>query len=378
MKIERVRWHPITGWQDSRSFCSGFLPQLVLVFGRGQCLSDPRCLTALQDRFPGAQIAMASSESVINGDCPEEETVVCALAIMLEKSRLEVRQVFVSDSAECSNAGQALAKQLVADDLSCLFVLLGSKTINPEGFLQGINAVVNGTAAISGGVASNGNHFDGALVGLNGVNSEYSAVAIAFYGERLRAATACGAGWRGFGPSRIVTAADENVLHELDGRPAMALYREYLGEWLENTPVGTFRYPLAIHCSSPERRAVRAVVPLEDSTSSSLMIYGTIPTGTEVQMLYASHDDLMDGITQAADLVTAEFSPELVLCVSCTGRTVVMGEFAEDEVEAVRSRLGTKPELFGFYSYGEIAPADRDGPAVLHNQTMVLTGLREL
>ena len=54
--------------------------------------------------------------------------------------------------------------------------------------------------------------------------------AVGFCGERLRIGHGCDAGWSSFGPERRVTAARGNMLYELDGKPALALYKDYLGE----------------------------------------------------------------------------------------------------------------------------------------------------
>jgi hypothetical protein len=66
-----------------------------------------------------------------------------------------------------------------------------------------------------------------------------------------------------------------------------------------------------------------------------------------------------------------------VLCVSCVGRRIVLGQRVEEETEAVRSALGDRPIVAGFYSYGELAPAGVAVACQLHNQTMTITSLRE-
>jgi hypothetical protein len=58
------------------------------------------------------------------------------------------------------------------------------------------------------------------------------------------------------------------------------------------------------------------------------------------------------------------------------GRKLVLGERAEEELEAVCEVLPPATRQVGFYSYGEISP-HTSGACDLHNQTMTLTILTE-
>ena len=71
------------------------------------------------------------------------------------------------------------------------------------------------------------------------------------------------------------------------------------------------------------------------------------------------------------------FPPQLSILVSCNGRRYVLKQRTEEEVEAVRETLGDKVTVTGFYSYGEIAPADSGGRSQLHNETMTITSFAE-
>ena len=54
----------------------------------------------------------------------------------------------------------------------------------------------------------------------------------------------------------------------------------------------------------------------------------------------------------------------------------VMKEWAEDEIEVIRTKTSNIP-LIGFYSYGEFSTSLVDGKCHLHNETMCVTLLRE-
>jgi hypothetical protein len=66
----------------------------------------------------------------------------------------------------------------------------------------------------------------------------------------------------------------------------------------------------------------------------------------------------------------------LAIAISCVGRRMVLGEAAEEEVEATLEMLPEGTRQVGFYSYGELSPY-ASGACDLHNQTMTLTTVRE-
>jgi hypothetical protein len=93
----------------------------------------------------------------------------------------------------------------------------------------------------------------------------------------------------------------------------------------------------------------------------------------------ANFDRLIDGASEAAMMTrqnAASNGDMLSLAISCVGRRLILGERAEEELEAVMDCLPEGAKQIGFYSYGEISPYT-DGHCDLHNQTMTLTTISE-
>ena len=59
-------------------------------------------------------------------------------------------------------------------------------------------------------------------------------------------------GWDAFGPMRLVTRAHGNVLFELDGEPALALYKRYLGQYAAGLPASGLLFPLRVQLKGEE------------------------------------------------------------------------------------------------------------------------------
>ncbi len=171
--------------------------------------------------------------------------------------------------------------------------------------------------------------------------------------------------------------SDDGVLHKLDGRPALDLYRDYLGSFADQLPAAALLFPLQVWpADGSQAPVVRTVLGVDDSTSS-MTFAGSMPSGWRAQLMMADPDDLVDAAAVAAEGLapTAIEGDRLVLAVSCVGRRLLLGEAASDETAAVVDALPPGTTLAGFYSYGEISPIA--GEARLHNQTMTLTMLAE-
>ncbi len=85
-------------------------------------------------------------------------------------------------------------------------------------------------------------------------------VAVGFYGDRLRVGYGSLGGWDPFGPERRITRSRGNVLYELDSRPALELYRLYLGEHAAGLPATGLLFPLSLRSGEGEAGRVRTMV----------------------------------------------------------------------------------------------------------------------
>jgi hypothetical protein len=170
-----------------------------------------------------------------------------------------------------------------------------------------------------------------------------------------------------------------NVLFEIDGQPALDLYKKYLGDLATGLPANALLFPLSLRRGGGETaRLVRTILSIDDK-AGSMTFAGDIPQGSLVQFMRANFDRLVDGAMEAAQL--AKKSREhaghtLAIAISCVGRRLVLGDRAEEEVEAVAEVLPENTHVVGFYSYGELSPY-ANGRCELHNQTMTLTTLSE-
>lgn len=350
---------------------------LVLVFGAPRYIDEPGPIRELLAAFPSSHVVGCSSAGEIFGTHVNDGSLAVAVA-RFEKGRLRTACTEVAAGTSSTQAGAALAAELAGPDLRAIFILSDGLAVNGTELLKGIHGVVPPGVVVTGGLAGDGTAFQRTWVLAQGVPAPGRIVAVGLYGESLGVGHGSRGGWDVFGPERVVTRSEGNVLYELDGEPALALYKKYLGDRASGLPSTALLFPLALRTSpSAESTVVRTILSV-DEERQSMTFAGDVAQGSVVQLMRANFDRLIDGASEASHI--AAHPPEgdaLSIAISCVGRRIVLGERTEEEVEAAVE--GTNdPRLVGFYSYGEISPLVPGACGMLHNQTMTLTRFWEV
>jgi hypothetical protein len=300
-------------------------------------------------------------------------------AVEFAHTRIKATSVELAGDLGRREAGKRLAEKLKSDDLVLAFVLSDGQNVNGSSLVEGLNEVLGDTIPVTGGLAGDGYDFSETLVGMDDQPSAGKVAAIGFYGDRLRVGYGSVGGWDTFGPVRTVTRSEENVLFELDGRSALQLYKDYLGDRAAELPGSALLFPLALKGAKPEEQLVRTVLSVDDERDC-MIFAGDIPENSQVQLMMANFNRIIDGAAGAAEQCLPSMqgsTPELAVLISCVGRKLILGQRVEEEIEEVREILGEGVAIAGFYSYGEISPGGARTGCRLHNQTMTITTLAE-
>jgi hypothetical protein len=353
--------------------------QLVLLFGNPNVEAVQPILAAFGERFAGAILAGCSTSGEIMGETIKDGTVSGAV-VGFEGTRVASSSAPVASAAGSFDAGVKLARALAAPDLRGVFVLSDGLNVNGSELVRGLSSTLPSDVVVTGGLAGDGDRFGSTWVLHEGAPASRIVTAVGFYGDSIRIGHGSRGGWDIFGPERVVTRSEGNVLYELDGRPALNLYREYLGELASGLPGTALLFPLAIwSAEAPEQQVVRTILAV-DEAANTMTFAGDIPQGSRAQLMQANFDRLVSSAGDAAHLTTAgpeDEGPLLAIAISCVGRRLILGGRTEEELTAVLEALPAGSTQVGFYSYGELSPL-ASGTCDLHNQTMTLTTFREL
>ena len=379
MRVEQCQWTAAGGWNPSLSSTTlGSSAQLVLLFGHPNLVKTQECVARVRQAFPNAHLFGCGTAGEIQGSRVEDGTLALT-ALAFAHSRIATAQAPVETADSGSVAGERLIRQLNPLGLRHVFVLCEGLQINASDLVRGISATLPPGVSASGGFAADGHAPQATLVWCDGEPQQSTAIALGFYGERLHFGLSVTGGWRPFGPERLITRSHKNVLYEIDGRPALALYKQYLGEHAVGLPAAGLMFPLEL-CLAPDRkRVMRALIGVDDSRQS-ITFAGDMPEGSHARFMMGQIEDLIAGALKAAKSCLDSMNgrqPGLSLLVSCAARRFFLNQRVEEEVEAVRDVLGEQTALTGFYSYGEVAPPEAGGAAELHNETMSITNIAE-
>ncbi len=353
-------------------------PALVLAFGSVAALRAHA--DSLANAFPHACRAGCSTAGEISQDGVADDSLVVT-ALRFDAVTVRQASTVLGGMDDSLAAGRRLAQGLAQEHLRGVLLFGQGVLINGSAVLRGMAEVLGPQVPITGGLAGDGGSFIKTWVlDAQGASSD-RLVCVGLYGDALVVSHGSFGGWSPFGPIRRVTRCDNNVLYELDGEPALTVYKRYLGEHAKGLPATGLLFPFAMLTSEQgEVELIRTILGI-DEASHSLTFAGDIVPGGYLKLMHANTDALVTGAATAATAAAAlDKSPDagLALLVSCVGRKLVMGRRVHEEVEAVAQVFGQRATIAGFYSNGEISPLNRETECRLHNQTMTVTYIGEL
>lgn len=378
MKVEQFSWKETLGWTPGRPGDLGSSADLVLVFSDASVPSYSTRLHEIQEAYPNAKLIGCSTFGGIL-DTQILDDAIAITAISFEHTSLQESRVCLDDIRDSYEAGMRLARSLDPNGLVHAFALADGVHDSAVQFVTGIREGLPPGVKVTGGLAGTRTVFADSFCIANGLAAPRTAGIIGLYSNKLTVGYGALSGWRAFGPHRLVTRASGSELFELDGRSALGLYREYLGDFDSWRPQATYLYPLQLRRENQEEYAVRAIMSVNDERQS-LFLAGEVTVGCYTRLMRGSHDDVIDGAVGAAETalnIMGTEGAELAILVSCAARKVALKQRCEEELEAVREVFGPNTCFAGFYSHGEIGPNGPGAESLFHNQTMTITALRE-
>lgn len=379
MVISQFRYVSTGNWIHTAGSAELKDPDLIFVFGGRLLLEKDEIFDEISIHFNYRNVILASTSGEICGSKVYDDSLVLT-AVKFARTPTRTAVTNIKDFEDAQAAGEQLANLIPHDGLNHLFVISDGQMVNGTQLVEGLSSNLPKDVAVTGGLAGDSGRFEKTLVGFNKKPEPGNIVVVGFYGSSIRIGYGSMGGWDPFGPVRLVTKSNDNVLYELDGKSALNLYKTYLGDKASGLPGTALLFPLAIQTNLNDEPIVRTILSVNEA-DQSMTFAGDIPTGSYGRFMKANFDRLIDGASVAAHRTISgagDESPELAILISCVGRKLVLGQRVEEEVEAVAEVLGGNSVIAGFYSYGEISPFSKEVKCELHNQTMTITTFREI
>lgn len=354
--------------------------QLVLLFGSRTLASDDTIFNQISSQYPNAQIIGCTTSGEIL-DTKIYDDSLCLTAIEFKSSKVDVHTVNINSNP--AKACKDLAEYFKDKQLKSLFVLSDGQMVNGTDLVNTLQDILPNDTIITGGLAGDGTDFSETILWHNTERGSGKIIGCGFTGDKLSVGHGSMGGWDPFGPKRLVTKSYDNILYSLDDKPALELYKTYLGDHAQDLPSSALLFPLLVTTDDDKPDVIRTILNINEH-DHSMIFAGDIPEGSYAQLMRANFDRLIDGAESAAKntlesvIGNQEQKNGLILMVSCVGRRLVLKQRSEEETEAVKETFGDSNCYTGFYSYGEISPLITGGKCGLHNQTMTITSLFEI
>lgn len=374
MKVEQRVWKD-GRWTMEKPNEIADRAQLVLFFGERNLLKDKAHIEEVRQFYPKAEIIGCSTSGEIAGDQVNDNSMV-ATAVYFEQTRIQTAHVCMEEGLDGFKVGEQLASALNKEGLVHILVLSRGLNINGSDLARGLADYLPQGIVVTGGLAGDQARFEETVTLYNDDVQKDMVVAVGFYGSKLRVGYGSMGGWDSFGLDRLITKSKGNVLYELDGKPALDLYKLYLGERAKDLPASGLHFPLSLRLKGSGASLVRTILSVKEA-DKSVVFAGDVPEGQTVRLMKANAERLVDGASGAAQMSVRKINlsrESLAVLVSCVGRKLVLKQRVEEEIESVKEVMGDNAVLTGFYSYGEICPVnEKDTRCELHNQTMTIT-----
>ena len=193
----------------------------------------------------------------------------------------------------------------------------------------------------------------------------------ALFAGALPVVTGLTQGCSPIGPKRRITAARRNVIGEIDGRPALEVFKNDIGELLARDlrRVGGFIFAaLPVAGSDTGDYLVRNITGI-DPTNGLIAIGEVVEPGQSILFTRRDKASAVKDLDRMLASVTRRFegrTPKGAVYVSCLARGPNQFGSDSEELRQVRAAIGDVP-LVGFFANGEISN-DR-----LYGYTGVLT-----
>ncbi|MBE0492201.1 MAG: PAS domain S-box protein [Sulfurospirillum sp.] len=306
-------------------------------------------------------IGSSTAGEILNGKI-FDKTIVISVSVFTS-TQLIAKSYSNEDSLVI---GQKITQDIVTDTTKAIILFADGLQCNGEAILQGMNQNSKKGIIVSGGMAGDNSLFLKTFVIHDENIFEKGAVAVSLSSTSLQVHNSYNLSWKSIGLPMMITKADKNRIYEIDNKPIIDIYREYLGEdVVQNLPDSAIEFPLIFQRANLE--IARSMVAADES---SITYAGEIARGTKVRFGVASAT-LFDQGSKKLYEINKNVPIESLFIYSCVGRKMFLGKELEHELEP----LTNLAPISGFFTYGELYSGDKEYQML--NITTTVLGLSE-
>lgn len=341
-------------------------------------------LEAVRKETGQAPLCGCSGEGVITRGIADESNFAVVVMAIKSADLAFHHGLSTGLKADSEAVGRQIAQSVkphLGDDAMALFVLGDGLTINFDAVRRGVEGDLGRHLPMFGGASADNwafkqtyQYHDGRVVS--------DGVAWALMKGKGKILTTVSHGCVPIGGKRKITRAKGNVIHEIDGRPALDVLKEYLlPEEIDNWDKAVISLCLGfktpVHLEGYDKYMIR-FIPGRDEAGGSISIQTEVQENGDIWMTRRDPEKMAAGVRDAArrmrTLAGVE-KPKMVFQFDCCGRGKVILEepMKLQLLKDLQQQVGPEAPWIGFYTLGEIGPVGKHN--CFHNYTVVLAAI---
>lgn len=301
-----------------------------------------------------AQILGCSTNGeIIDGKLVEQTTVISITSFFSSKANTYL--IDLADTDEIA-IGEEFGEHVMQNypHAKGIILLATAISLDCNDFMNGIQNKTGDIPIFGGGA---GDYFakEKTLVFNNAQMTTKGAAMAVLSGEDLEIIVHSLQGWIPFGQKMEITKAADNIIYEIDHKPAKQLYQHYIGKIEDEIFTDILSFPLMIERGNTSF----ARAPVYSETEDSLAFLADVEQGDSVRFGYGDINVILDEVNQSVEKL-GEFNPDGIYLFSCSCRRIFLGDDVSSELTPFES---IAPSV-GFFTFGEYSN--------LSNETNVL------
>lgn len=185
-------------------------------------------------------------------------------------------------------------------------------------------------------------------------------------------------GWNPLGKIRCITKSSGNLIQEIDNKPAIKIYEDYLAKntlelFQELRRISIF-YPLGIYLEKERKYLLRNIISIKDD--GTLVTQGDILENSKVRLMITTKESCLAATMAACEEAKNNLKAQkikFVMVFDSAARFSLLSRQRTKELSIIKEVFGEHTPLVGIYSYGEQSPLDSInylGQSYFHNQSI--------
>lgn len=326
-------------------------------------------IAALREAFCGSQIVCCTVSGGVRDYEYQQGVVISAQVFERPDSRAEVRSYGLADGGDKAVADQIVRFVRENAWVKAVEIYRTVHDMNTTDLCETLSGLPEDVAVFGGIVCSEViGGFVSYVADQSGRLMDRGLIAVYYGGSDLHIQLHRMSGWKPIDKSFTVTKAENNVIKEIDGAPAIDIYKRYLDISPDDYfKMNVLEFPLL---SQDQGHLVVRNVFTFDEDGGFTVAYD-VNVGTKLKICYADAASVVEDI-HAVSRELMQFTPDVVSVVSCITRSIIwrMKEYMP-ELQGFRSVA----PCHGYLSHGELIR--EDGVLNHHNTILVAAAFRE-